>query len=415
MKFLETNEFKVLALIILLGLGLRLAGSALFPVGSGSEEGSHLFYVEFIGDNGKLPMVPLTQETLTNISNESISQPPLFYFIAAVFYQAVSGQSSSLIVHFLRLLSVAFGVICIPLTYLIAKKLEFNRIVRIGSAMFIALLPTHIVTSSTLSNSTLSWVFCLGVIYYSIKVLQEKKAIDMALAGILMAATALTMFTGLGVAIAFGIAWIAFILKGREQYWKKIVACSTPLLGAVVLVRNITISNSLMPSLLKPMMKLDLDWLIYYISRLFPGIWLQEYGTATIPDIRYAFFGFYSLISFAGLVGFLRLLSGKKWSTQRKKIIIIALAAPIVLNLIGVTYINFFGRWAEARWLFATISLAGILLIAGLVSFAEMLGQTARAKLLVWAFLLSLLLFDLVLLLNYNPVLQDIIWNVPVF
>ena len=415
MQSQEKNELKLLALIIILGLALRLAGGILFPVWSGPEEGAHFVYTKLIGDNGALPMIPLTKETLASIYNESIHQPPLFYMIAAVFYLPLAGQDPEFIVHLLRLLSIAFGTAGIPLTYLIAKRLGFGKTVRLGAAMFIALLPTHIVTSATLSNSTLSGLFSLGIIYYSIKVLQEKKAIDMALAGILMAASIMTMFTGLAVAIAFGIAWVVFLLRGKEVLWKRAIACATPVLGTPVFLRNLALTGHLFPSYLRPMVEINGAWLAYFSTHLFAGIWLQEYGTATIPDYRFVFFGFYAIISLVAFIGVVRLLPGREWKSAGKKIVAAVLVLPILLNLAGVAYMNFFGTWPEARWLFPTIGLAGILLIAGLISFAEMLGQKARANALVWAFLFTLLLLDLVLLVNYNRVLPDIIWNVPVF
>jgi len=73
-----------------------------------------------------------------------------------------------------------------------------------------------------------------------------------------------------------------------------------------------------------------------------------------------------------------------------------------------------FRSMAEARWLFATIGLAAILFIAGLTQFAKLFKQENKANWLVWITLLAMLALDIVLLWNYNPVLPDIIWNVPV-
>ena len=122
---IEKKELKILALILILGLGLRLTGSLLFPIWGGPEEGSHFFYVEYIGQNNTLPAVKLTYETLTSIYNESIHQPPLFYMAIAPFYKLVSGFEKETIMHFLRLIPVLLGTVCIVLTYLIAKKLGF--------------------------------------------------------------------------------------------------------------------------------------------------------------------------------------------------------------------------------------------------------------------------------------------------
>lgn len=411
----QKKELKILALIIILGLALRIAGSILFPLWSGPEEGAHYFYISFIGDNHALPMVQLTPETLAGIANESIHQPPLYYIFAAMFYSLMQNQSVFFIVHALRLLSVIFGVLCIPLTFFIAKRLSFNKTVCLASALFIALLPTHIATSATVSNSPMSWALALGVTYYSILALQEKKAIHIALAGLLFAATFMAMFTSIAVGITFAAAWLVFLLKGKYSPWKRILACAIPFVGAVVFIRNLALTGNLFPSHLRPMMQLSFSWFTYFCTHLFAGIWLQEYGTATIPDYRFIFFGFFAIFSLLAFIGSLALFLGKNWNKERKQLITIALILPIILNLAGVIYLNLFGVWPEARWLFATISLAAILFIAGLQQFAKLLHQENKASWLIWATLLAMLALDIALLWNYNPVLPDIIWNVPVF
>lgn len=401
----KKREWQVLILIVLLGLGLRLAGSALFPLWSGSEEPSHFYYVQFIAENGKLPNVLLNEETVMSVEKETIYQPPLYYVVVVPFYLLVAGQSNFVIVHFLRLVSVAFGTACIVLTFLIAKRLRFGKMAVVGSALFIALLPSHVVISSTVSNSALSWVFCLCTIYYCILAVQEKRAKDMAIAGLLMAATAFTKFTGMSIAIAFAIAALVFLLKGKGSFFKRVLVCAIPLVALAIPFRNLALHGSFMPSLLRQPMQINFQWLGYFATHIFAGIWLQEYGTATIPGYRMAFFAFYAIVSLAAFVGFAVLMLGKEWGKERKKIVAAVMVLPILLNLAGVVYMNFFGVWTESSWLFATISLTAILFIEGIVSFAKMAGQEKKAGWLVWFILLSMLALDIILLVNYNKAL----------
>ena len=410
----KRDELRLLALIILLGLGLRLAGSLLFPIWSGPEEGAHFFYAEFIGQNNALPTIKLSVETLASIYNESIHQPPLFYLAMAPFYKLASAQETDFTVHFLRLFSAILGTACIPLTYLIAKKLSFGKNVRIGSAVFIALLPTHVIASSTFSNSPMNWVFCLGAVYFSIAAMQGKKLVDLILAGLLVAAATLTMFTGMSVAIAFAAAWLVVLFKGKQRLWKRLAVGLVPFIASPVVLRNLALGGTIMPTELKPLMEINLNWISYYVIYLFPSIWLQEYGVASIPDFRYLFFAFYGIVSLLALAGFAGLMLGKEWETRKKKLVVAALVLPILLNLAGLTYINLFSFATDGRLLFPTIGLAAILFIAGLGYFMKILHQPEnRARVLVWFTLFTMLVLDIVVLVNYNRVLPHVIWAVP--
>ena len=316
--------------------------------------------------------------------------------------------------HFLRLFSVILGTACIPLAYLIAKKLSFGKSVRIGSAVFIALLPTHVIASSTFSNSPMNWVFSLGAVYFSIAAMQNKRLVDLALAGLLVAAATLTMFTGMSVAIAFAAAWLIVLFKGKQSLWKRLAVALVPFIALPVVLRNLVLSGTIMPTELKPLMDINLNWVSYYVIYLFPGIWLQEYGVASIPYFRYLFFAFYGIVSLLALAGFAGLLLGKEWETQKKKLVVAALVLPILLNLAGLTYINLFSFATDGRLLFPTIGLAAILFIAGLEYFMRILRQPEnRARALVWFTLFTLLVLDIVVLVNYNRVLPQVIWAVP--
>jgi len=413
MQALEKKEWQVLLLILLLGFSLRATGSILFPLWSGPEELSHFFHIQFIAENGKLPAFPFNQQILTGIEKETIYQPPLYYMAAAPFYLLGAGQSDFIIVHLLRLLSVVFGTACIALTYLIAKKLSFSKTVCIASALFIALLPTNVVVSSTIDNSALSWVFCLAAIYYCIAAIQEKKTKDMLLASLFFTLTIFTKFTAMGVAMPFAIAAFAFILKGKGNIIKRIAACAIPIALIAIPLRNFILYNSFMPVIKELPMQINLEWLAYFSTHLFAGIWLQEYGTATIPDYRIIFFGFFAIVSAIAFIGFLALMLGKEWNGERKKAISAMIIFPILLNLGYIVYYNIFHVCPEARWLLATIGLAAILFMAGLAQFAKLIKQENKSNWLILLTLIVLLIFDFVLLWNYNSTLPPVPWTVP--
>ncbi len=409
----EKKEFKILVVIILLGLGLRIAGSALFPLWSGAEEGSHFFFIQYIGENGKLPMIPLTEETLKGIYVESIHQPPLYYMTMSPFYMLVAGQGYETIIHFLRLFSVLLGTLCIPLTYLVAKRLSFGKNIAIASAMFIALLPTNIIATSVLGNDALSWVFCTAAIYFCIVALQEKKAIDLALAGLLIAAAILTKFNALSLLAIFIPTAIILLLKGKENITKRIVACATPLLAIPIIFRNLALSGNIIPSHLREMMLINWEWFVYYVTHLFPSFWLQEYAVATIPDIRYLFFIFYSAVSLAAVIGFVKLLLDRDWNIKRKLVMSILLLG-VLLNLAGITYVNLFGWWPEGRWIYPTLSIIVIFFTFGLQKFMKIIKHENKTPYLIWFVLFTMLVLDIIVLVFHNTILPDIVWAIPV-
>jgi len=407
---IENREMKLLLLILILGLGLRMFGSAVFPLWSGPDEPAHYFFIQYIGENGELPQIKLTTETLRSVYNESIHQPPLYYMVMSIPYKLVAGQSESFIIHFLRLFSVFLGTATIWLTYLIAQRLGFSERTRLASAGFVAFLPTHVIVSSVVNNSPLSWVFCLAAIYTLIKVFEDKRARDMVTAGVLMAAIVLTKYTGLSVAIVFAAACLVFLFKGRGNFVKRLAICAIPLISMPIILRNLALSGSIMPNHLTEAIQVNLKWFNYYVTHLFPSVWLQEYGTAIIPDFRFAFFAFYAIVSLTALIGFAALLKGKEWNPDKKKLVAIVLIAPIVLNLVGVTYINLFGNYPDGKWLFETIGLAAIIFVLGQQQFMRLFKQERLAGYAIWFILLTMLFLDLFVLVFHNRILPAVPW-----
>ncbi len=403
------GEKKLLAFILVIGLVLRLTGSVLFPLWSGPDEPAHFFYLSYIGDRGELPAIPLTQETLRGVENESIHQPPLYYALMAPFYSVLKPFGLDAAMHFLRLFSVAFGTACIALVYLIAKRLGFGKGIPLASSAFVALLPTHVISSSVLGNSALSWLFCLAAVYYMARVLQEKKAIHMAIAGVLMAAIVLTKFTGLSVAIAFLVAGWVFLFEGKGSFSKRAAILLLPFSALPVFLRNIALTGGLFPSHLTVKI-FSLERFSYFLIHLFPSIWLQEYGVATVPEFRFLFFGLYAVLSLAAFSGAVFLFAKSEWPQGNSFIVMSMLVLPVVLNFLGLAYINLEGMWPDGRLLLETIGLAAILFIAGQKAFMRLIGRGEKAKLLVWGTLLTMLFLDLVVLVNYNRVLPPVPW-----
>jgi 4-amino-4-deoxy-L-arabinose transferase-like glycosyltransferase len=408
---MKRNEIIVLFLLLLLGFSLRLAGSALFPLWSGPDEGSHFYHIVFIAERGVMPNMPWSAVSNT-LYNQTVGQPPVYYSLLAPVYSLVKGLGTGLAVHLLRLFNVFFGTACIALTYLVAKRLRLGKRVCIGSAAFIALLPTHVVVSSAINNDPLSWLFGLATVYFAIAALETGKAKDIGFSGLNFAAAILTKFNSLALIAGFGIAGLAVLLKGKEALGKKVAALLTPLLAAPIFLRNMLLTGDMIFPRTNTLV-LGIPWIAYFVIHFFPGIWLQEYGTATIPEFRVWFFAFYSIVSLMAFFGFLAFMLRGGSKSGRKFAILALLVLPTLLNLAGFVYINTFGLWVDARLMFPTISLVAVMFMLGLEHFMKVVKREAWTAGLIWLFLFSLLLLNLVLLFSYNTVLPDVPWPVP--
>lgn len=96
--------------------------------------------------------------------------PPLYFFLLAPFYQV--SQSESV----LRLLSVVFGILSIPIVYFLGAKL-FNKGTGILAALILAFSPFHIYYSQELRPYSLFLFFSLLAYCLSLLALRERRNI----------------------------------------------------------------------------------------------------------------------------------------------------------------------------------------------------------------------------------------------
>ncbi len=391
---IKRNETLLLFLLILLGFSLRFAGSVYFPMWAGPDEPAHFVYIQHIAEHG-VPNFVLTKEIINDsLYYISVFEPPLYHALLSLF---------PLNLYFLRLFSVLFGTAGIFVTYLIAKRLGFNAGIRLASAAFVALLPTHVIVSSVVNNGSLVWLFCLITIYFSILALEERKAVHVALVGVFFSLAVLTKLTALSLVLTVAIVLGVYVFKSRGHVLKKLAVCLIPLAIVPVFLRNLATTGGLMPSMLSKPFNLSFSWLLYYITHLFSGVWLQEYGAATVPDYRILFFAFYAVVSLVALVGFVHFFF-TKLSLRKRFMTFSVLILPVLLNFAGVTYLNTFCLCPDGRMLFDTIGLVAILFMVGLF------GVRKKSKLVLFV-LLTMFLLDLVVLVNYNAVLPEVIWS----
>ena len=131
-------------LIVILCLHFVLAGAYwhLMPYGNPPDEGPHGHYVETLLATHRLPVFDASDR-----ANYEAHQPPLYYVLGMPFH-LVNRDA-------VRLLSMILGALSILVIYR-AVTTHFGEQTALGAAGFVALLPTHVMLSSMVSNDILA-------------------------------------------------------------------------------------------------------------------------------------------------------------------------------------------------------------------------------------------------------------------
>ncbi len=147
----------VLAAHILLAIAYNLAT----PFGNNGyantpDESAHFQYVEFVAREWRLPIF----EGYEGVGYEA-HQPPLYYFLAAVFYHLFGGMGKGV-----RLLSTLCSAGVVWLVWLSLRRIAPERPLLALSGMgFAAFLPMHIAIGSAVGNDALTNLLFAAVLY----------------------------------------------------------------------------------------------------------------------------------------------------------------------------------------------------------------------------------------------------------
>jgi 4-amino-4-deoxy-L-arabinose transferase-like glycosyltransferase len=154
---LRYAPWAVLAAHILLAIAYNLAT----PFGNNGyantpDEGAHFQYVQFVAQEWRLPIF----EGYEGVGYEA-HQPPLYYFLAAVFYHLFGGEGKGV-----RLLSTLCSAGVVWLVWLSLRRIAPERPLLALSGMgFAAFLPMHIAIGSAVGNDALTNLLFAGVLY----------------------------------------------------------------------------------------------------------------------------------------------------------------------------------------------------------------------------------------------------------
>ncbi|MBI4044666.1 MAG: glycosyltransferase family 39 protein [Candidatus Diapherotrites archaeon] len=406
-----------------IGVAFRLVLSQITPIWVGPDEPAHFTFIKHLSETWQLTELKPTAEVLNTTWYSTIQQPPFFYALLVPFYRGISSLSVDSLVHILRLLSVLIGAVHVFLVYKLAKEITTREDFALLSAAFVSFLPTHIVVSSVINNGPLVWVFVTAsalFMVYSIK--NNYNFMQACLGALFFGLSVFTKYTALSLLISFLIFWICFFKKSQSSIGKKFFLLVFPFfIFGPIFLRNFFVYGAFIPTQEVSITKLDISWLVYYIIHLFPGYWVQEYGTAYIPDIRYFFFavfGVFSLVSLVGLIFFLlkrktkllELVRSSKFFDNKKAVYYSIILSGLFLNFAGLTWLNTKWLFPDARLMFETLSFFALLFVLGTFHFWSGLGKQKLFKPSLYILLACLLFFDLILLVNHNSVLPKVPW-----
>jgi hypothetical protein len=206
------------ALILLLTtfLGLAVYQSVVLPLGEADDETDHYQYLRFVADTGHPPLT----ETERNEAGFKGGLAPLYYWLTAWPVALVGPdalpdvrrvdarpqrhiptdglginhvlhtldedwpwQGQPLAWHQVRFLSVLMGLVTIIATYILARLVFEPKLVALGAAGFVALLPRFVFSSAAINDDNLVFALIAMLLVIQVKLLrQEHKRSDLLMA-----------------------------------------------------------------------------------------------------------------------------------------------------------------------------------------------------------------------------------------
>jgi hypothetical protein len=225
-------------------LVLGLATVSRFPVWALVDEAAHYDYVQWIAEDGRLPVLdedrvhpqvlaidegrypeaPRVEAEDRGLFGRSYEgfQPPLAHLLATPVF-AVAGDHERKL-RALRGLGLVLLGVAVALTWLLARRaLPDMPLAGFSLALTFFLWPGVIVRASTFSNAALELAVGAALSLALWRALSERSGPWLVAAGALTGAALLTKLTMAAFAPAFGSACVAFL---RERRWRAVTAAA---------------------------------------------------------------------------------------------------------------------------------------------------------------------------------------------
>jgi 4-amino-4-deoxy-L-arabinose transferase-like glycosyltransferase len=215
-----------------------VATVARFPVWALVDEAAHYDYVQWIAEDGRLPVLdedPVHREVLAidegvypgpprvgaderGLFGRSYEgfQPPLAHLLATPVY-AVAGDHERKL-RALRALGVLLLGVAVWLTWLLARRaLPEAPLLAFSPALTFLLWPGVVVRAATFSNAALELAVGAALSLALWRALSERSERWLVAAGALTGAALLTKLTLLAFVPALAVVWVVFAREGRRR------------------------------------------------------------------------------------------------------------------------------------------------------------------------------------------------------
>jgi len=202
------------------------------PYGTPPDEGPHGLYVEALAGRHVLPVFDAGDR-----EHYESHQPPLYYLMGVPFYLIARAAGEAEPASAVRLLSMLLGALSILVVYrAVGTAFPEERRLALASAGFVALLPTHVMLSSSVSNDILAEVvFGLALVVTAQIVINGPSRVRTIALGAILGAGLLTKTTCI---LLFPVAVLAYLLAWQraKPTWKLAAGHLSGLLGIGALI-----------------------------------------------------------------------------------------------------------------------------------------------------------------------------------
>lgn len=326
------------------------------------------------------------------IKSEATSNPPLYYYMSAIFYRIFYNGSLLDRAYAIRLSSLSYYLLTIFICYKIGKLTLKNNLLAIFFASFIAFMPMIIFSSTGILPDSLTNLLFTLMIFFSVRILikLEKRIFIFAL---------ITLILGAQTRQHFLLSIPIFLLAVSYQFYKikklhlVFILTSISLILLVLIekfattipiIGNFRISDisNLKPELLiSPVFINHIIWSFKHTyAEVLPWYWgVYRWLSLTLPHIANQIINRLLLISLIGFsIYFINIIRSKKINSENK--IAIFMLTSIFIYFFSLLIWDYFFRLKnnfsfgfQGRYYFPLISAEFVIILIGFREIARVI------------------------------------------
>lgn len=405
----STRQRHILWVALVLVAVLSSLSSVISPLFEPPDELQHYQFVRYLVDKRELPVQELDGE----ISQSH--QPPLYYVIGALlvagiddpeeipprnpFWAYVAGQVSrdnkqqflnphsqafpyrgtALVVHLLRLWSVALALGTVTVMWLLGRTLWPDEPTKVVAMLSVAVLnPMFLYIAGAVNNDNLIILCGTLSLWLSARALKDGFAWRTTLLiGLVWGCALLSKLTGLILAVSWGVAlvWTAWQRRDGRLFISRFAA----MVGIALafsgwwFIRNIQVYGEVFAlqrvlDIWGAREQLDLAWIWHDLVYSWTTLWGRfAYGQVPLPHLIYWLFLALSACAMGGIIKqSARLMRRKSWAQTRWPVWLVLLTTLVTYAAALVYYIVKNPTGANGRYIFPSLSALSALLVYGI-------------------------------------------------